>query len=301
MEYQLVGNQETGTLVVMLDGELTSVSPAHVHFGKILTYLQDGGTDATHVRELLDARTSVVREMEQLSERVAFARDQITFDGEVIETALTRHILRLLREGHKTKTAPAVHFMEQLAQNPSHLSRIHLWTWVADRDFTLTPDGQIIGYKAVQDTDDNLSITFGRNEVTVDNTVHTGYIPNPLGAVVAIPRNEVDPHREHACSAGLHVGTWDYAAHDFGGLDRKVLTVSVNPRDVVAVPRDCQARKMRVCRYTVLDVVRVPYDTALASLDEFEDPEWPDDDTHQAQYNRWYNQLHPSPYTHLGA
>jgi hypothetical protein len=34
--------------------------------------------------------------------------------------------------------------------------------------------------------------------------------------------------------------------------------VSVNPRDVVSVPKDCGYQKLRTCRYTVLDAVRNP-------------------------------------------
>ena len=37
--------------------------------------------------------------------------------------------------------------------------------------------------------------------------------------------------------------------------------MSVNPRDVVSVPKDCEFQKLRCCRYVVLDVIRNPLDT----------------------------------------
>ncbi len=55
------------------------------------------------------------------------------------------------------------------------------------------------------------------------------------------------------CSQSL-LSTWDYAS-TFGP---KTLIVSVNPRDVVSVPKDCGYQKLRTCRYTVLDAVRNP-------------------------------------------
>jgi hypothetical protein len=123
-----------------------------------------------------------------------------------------------------------------------------------------------------------LSIASGINEVMVNNRVYTGHVPNPLGALVTIGRAEVDPDRDTACSAGLHVGTWEYAEM-FAGAHGKILTVSVNPRDVVAVPRDHHDQKMRVCAYTVLAVSRVQHDTAIVSFgDRWEDEDDDDDD-----------------------
>ena len=81
---------------------------------------------------------------------------------------------------------------------------------------------------------------------TVNGTTHIGHIPNPPGAVVEMPRTQVNGDRHNGCSTGLHVGTWDYAS-TFGP---KTLIVSVNPRDVVSVPKDCGYQKLRTCRYT---------------------------------------------------
>ena len=89
---------------------------------------------------------------------------------------------------------------------------------------------------------------------TVNGTTHIGHIPNPPGAVVEMPRTQVSDDRHNGCTTGLHVGTWDYAS----AFGPKTLIVSVNPRDVVSVPKDCGYQKLRTCRYTVLDAVRNP-------------------------------------------
>lgn len=266
MHYSLVGNADSETLVVFLDGQLLPIPSTHVRYGSIKDYLQQGGDDPTRIRDLLDVKTAVANTLTRLSDRVAFDGERITFDGDPLDTVLSRHLVRLLRED-RSDVRPIVAFMEKLAANPSPLSRKLLWTWLNVKDFTLTPQGDIIGYKAVKNTPDNQSITAGRNQVTVNNRVHIGHVPNPLGALVTIARSEVNPDRDHGCAAGLHVGTWDYARM-FAAGHGKILTVCVNPRDVVAVPRDCGYQKMRVCAYTVLAVTQAPHQTAVAYDDD---------------------------------
>lgn len=279
MHYSLVSNDTTETLVVFLDGELRTVSSSHIHFKQLKGYLVGGGTDPDRVRALLDAKTTVTAMLTRLSHRVSFDGERVSFDGDVLDTALSRHLVRMLREGRED-ARPTVAFMEKLAANPSTLSRKLVWPWLNARDFALTPEGDIIGYKAVRDTPDNLSITSGSNQVTVNNQVHIGHVPNPIGALVTIARSEVNPNRDHGCAAGLHVGTWDYAKA-FASGHGKILTVSVNPRDVVAVPRDHSFQKMRVCAYTVLAVTEAPHDTAVVAYgddDDYDHDYWASDD-----------------------
>lgn len=261
MQYRTVGQNGSETMVVLVEGQMLTVPSSHLHYDTIKEYLRDGGSDAQYVRTLLDVRGEVTRGMRRLSDRVAVVNDQITFDGDAIDTALSRHLLRLLREGSDAYR-PVVAFMENLSANPSPLSRRHLWSWLHAQDFSLTPDGCVIGYKAVNG--DYSSINSGREDVEVNGHIYRGHVPNEIGATVSMPRSIVDPDREHACAVGLHVGTWDYA-RDFGG-DTKVLTVSVNPRDVVAVPRDHGDQKMRVCRYTVLSVAPARHESALVRI-----------------------------------
>jgi hypothetical protein len=48
-----------------------------------------------------------------------------------------------------------------------------------------------------------------------------------------------------------HVGSLEYAS-TFGGSDSIHLIVEVDPKDVVAVPHDCNFQKLRTCRYKVV-------------------------------------------------
>ena len=47
---------------------------------------------------------------------------------------------------------------------------------------------------------------------------------------------------------------------DYWSILGTVLEVYVNPRDVVSVPHDYSAQKIRVCRYVVGEPVDKPYD-----------------------------------------
>jgi hypothetical protein len=153
----------------------------------------------------------------------------------------------MIREGDEDY-ARWVKFLELLAENPSSASREHLFTWLAGRDFAITPEGHLLGYKGVRDDPQNTSVHPGTT--TVNGVEHTGHIPNPVGAVIEMPRAKVSGDREVGCSTGLHVGTYAYAK----GWGQRLLLVAVNPADVVSVPRDAEFQKMRVSRYKVLAV-----------------------------------------------
>lgn len=298
IQYKIVGDGENATITAVLNGSLTAISAAHPGYTRIKSYLLGGGTDPETVLALMDIRQHVANRFRALSERVAFDGERVLFDGDPLDTTLSRHLVRLLREDRDVR--PVVNFLEKLATNPSRLSKIHLWTWLTDRAFTITASGDVIGYKGVQSTQDNLSIASGTNPVRVNGRVHTGHVPNPVGARVEIPRSQVDPSRDHGCSTGLHVGTWDYARNWAATHGGRVLTVAVNPRDVVAVPRDCEYAKMRVCGYTVLDVTDVELDTALYAdpdEDSDEDPDYFGDDL--VDLGRVYDD--PAPDRHTGA
>ena len=174
----------------------------------------------------------------------------IFFDGDPIEGPLADHIAAMIRTDDDNWIAP-VRFMENLMSNPAKHVRKRLWEWISDRGLTLTPEGLVVGYKGVRNDELNSSITHGSNTVWVNGVEHTGHIPNPIGATLVMSRSEVDNNRDAECSQGLHVGTWDYA-NNFGS--GHVLTVTFNPRDVIAIPRGEGHAKIRVCRYTVQEV-----------------------------------------------
>lgn len=255
-------NHGTESLVILGGGLDTAIPGTHPRFQEIYAYLTDPNStpDPQHVRALLDVAGQVASRIQPLSERVGFDGRSLTFDGDPIHTTLSRHIVRMLKDGDHGY-AGFVQFLENLAENPSKLSRMHLFSWLRDRDFTITPEGYFIGYKGVSDDGRNASVHAGT--AVVNGLRHDGRIPNPVGGVVEMPRSAVNMDRDNGCSTGLHVGTWSYART----FAPRTLTVAVNPRDVVAVPRDCEFQKLRTCRYVVMDVTTAPVTTSSYAPD----------------------------------
>ena len=92
--------------------------------------------------------------------------------------------------------------------------------------------------------------TVSSGTASVNGVEQTGTIRNNIGDVVTMPRNAVEDDPKVACHVGLHVGSFSYA----NGFGRHLLTVKVDPADVVSVPEDHGNQKMRVCAYTVVEV-----------------------------------------------
>ena len=153
-------------------------------------------------------------------------------------------------------------FTENLYNNVDPEIRAQLVTWMAAQDWlTFTEDGCFIGYRGAQMMD-GVACSIHCGPAIVDGQNVNGHVPNPDGAVVEMPRSMVQHDPSIGCASGLHVGTYDYA---HGWAQGVLLTVKVNPRDVVSVPFECDAQKVRVCRFEVLEHEEIEYDKNLNS------------------------------------
>ena len=233
------------------------IGQTHANFDRIKSALLDPhvvDVDEQELYTLADAATTALATLRRLSDRVLIKGDVIFYDGEAMENRLTKHLVRMIADGDEN-FGGYVAFLHNLMDNPSRKSRKGLFRFLERHDLVITSDGRFIGYKGVGS--DGKSLTAGNEDVTVtlaDGTVetHRGHIPNPVGAVVEMPRNLVDPDRENHCSVGLHIGNHRYANQwGNGGM---LLTVAVSPRDVVEVPTDSNAEKIRAHRYEVIEV-----------------------------------------------
>lgn len=285
VKYSLIGDENGQTLTVIFsDGEVATVPAVHGGFKAVLNYIlttEDDDVDETWIKENLDIILKAGTQLTQLSERVSLVGNRLLFDGDEINQSIADHILRLVSDSDEDGWKPLVLFLEKVQTNPSEASRESLYSWLIDREFTISGDGDFIAYKGVQVGDNGESLSINHGEAFVDGVVHRGAIPNPNGSVISMPRSGVNANVGIGCSTGLHAGTWDYA-HSFAR--GRVLTVAINPRDVVSVPSDCNFQKLRVSRYTVLEETDVAYTTptwfAPTDDDFLEDDEdgWGHDD-----------------------
>lgn len=242
-----------------------SCDNTHPNFDQILEEASCGNPD---VLDLFDVEQTVAKKFDKLSERISVAYGGVYLDGDAVDSAITDQIVAFLNAGVED-WRPLVKFMDKVQANPNEHSRDQLYNWMrADSTLTITADGNIIGYKGV-----NGNLTSVRGGPGIVNGQETnGHLDNSVGNVIEMARSKVQHDPSQGCSVGLHVGTYDYAVSWAQGA---VLKVLVDPRDVVSVPTDCSAQKMRVCRYTVLDAITV---RCTAPIDDYDEDEFPEDD-----------------------
>jgi hypothetical protein len=279
MQYSLVGNDDgsSNITVFVRPGETPLVARSdHPNFQKIVAAVISNDES---VAELFDVAATVATKFDRLSERVTVANGRIYLDGVEVNNVLTEQVIRFLNEGVED-WKPLIRFFENVQANPQDYSREQLFAWLSNQEFTITEDGLIVGYKGVSKGSEEgefKSILAGK--AIVDGELKSGNIPQRIGSVVEMPRNEVTFDPSVGCSYGLHVGTYNYAN---GWAKGALLEVHVNPRDVVSVPTDCSAQKMRVCRYTVVNTIDKPYTEAVIfndyDYDGWGEADYDDDD-----------------------
>lgn len=265
-QYTLVGNDEGSNIVVFVPGSSPQVAhESHPNFAAIVDGALQGDVS---VVELFDIAQTAAQKFQRLSERITTANGRLYLDGEEVDNALSTQVLRFIEEG-VDDWQPLIAFFENVQANPNEHSREQMFEWLNRRDFTITQDGLIVGYKGVKadlamDDEGDYAIpvycSIKSGKATVNGEVVEGLIPTNPGDLVEMPRSEVEWDPSVGCHRGLHVGSWDYA---FNFAKGAVMEVHVNPRDVVSVPTDFDAAKVRCCRYTIINVVEVAYTAAV--------------------------------------
>lgn len=264
LQYTLVGTDDGQNITVFTgEGAPLVAHSSHPNFDKIVEGVL--AKDAS-VIDLFDVATSAATKFNRLTDRVSTANGHLYLDHEEVHNSLATQVVRFLSEKVED-WKPLVAFFENVQSNPQEHSRTQLYDWLAKRDFTITPDGLIVGYKSVYKLDDGGFKSVMSGNAIVNGEVQKGHIVQGKGDVVEMPRGDVQHDPSVGCHTGLHVGSYDYAK-DFSG--DTILEIHVNPRDVVSVPTDCDWAKVRTCRYTVVDTIEKPYESAV-SYDHYED------------------------------
>jgi hypothetical protein len=173
------------------------------------------------------------------SSSIVFNRDTglVTYKGYEVGGAIVQKLLALSHLGVEKPVSKLVKFMENLYENPSSTVISRLYTFIEKGQMPITEDGCFLAYKRVRaDWKD----------------VHSGTIDNSPGAVVDMPRSLVNDNDAETCSTGLHFCSYDYLK-SFSGA--RVVSVKINPRDVVSIPVDYNDTKGRCCKYMVMEEI----------------------------------------------
>ena len=159
--------------------------------------------------------------------------EEFHFEGKSLPRELNRRIISMASKGDDPK--PLFLFWEKLQKNPSWRSVQQLWPFLEHQGIPLTEDGCFLAYKSVKSD---------------YKDVHSGRFDNSPGAINEMPRNQISDDPKEACHEGFHVGALGYAKTFHPG--GRMVVCKVDPADVVCVPYDESAQKMRVCRYEVI-------------------------------------------------
>jgi hypothetical protein len=216
---------------------LVSLAKDDPRFEPVTTAFNAGERDEDVIAALIASPQSKLEaaiDAVNLSALISIAGGVVFYKEHPLDNSLTRRMLAHLNEN--VSVAPLVPFLENLELNPSRRVEQTLYEFLEYGKIPLTTDGHFLAYKAVR-------------EDWYD--IYSGSMNNAVGEIVEVDRNRVDDDANATCSHGLHVCSFDYLPH-FAHADGHVVIVKVNPRDVVAIPRDYNNTKMRVCRYEVV-------------------------------------------------
>lgn len=190
------------------------------------------------------------------------------FRGEKISGVLVNRIREFMKLDYPWQ--PMFRFLENLMLNPSEHSRKFVYTFLENENLTLTPDGCFLGYKGANA--DFWSKNIGHHTMISGRQNAQGQIFYGKGEKVRVPWDEVVANPALSCARGLHVGSFSYA-NNWAGPNGALVSVKVNPKDVVSVTNSCK-EVMRVCAYEVVQVL-----TIREALKQTFDPQFiaPDD------------------------
>ena len=269
--FTLTGDDNESEISVYIPGVgFKSAFSDHANFNAIVEAARAGDES---VADLFDVGTALIQRFASLSDggRVSYADGRLFLDNDEIHGVVVDHILASMSAGLRDFT-PLVNFIEKLAANPNQGSVDQLYAWLVREGFTIDTDGYLVAYKGVQPNGNGGFSSINTGRAIVNGDVKTGAIPQNIGDVVEMPRSEVQYDPSNGCSTGLHVGNFDYAN---GWARGALLEVRVDPADVVSVPTDCSAQKMRVCRYTIVGTIEQKI-TAPVIGSEYDEPDFYD-------------------------
>jgi hypothetical protein len=219
-------------ITVLVNSVPVHVSSDHNLYQQILTAVLNGENDEV-VTELVETTRKKVEENCKMIAGLEYDTGIVMHNGVELHGYAVDKLVSMIENGHDA--TPLAKFLTKLQLNQSKQTIDDLYSFLEHGKIPLNADGNFLVYKAVRD--DYMDI-------------HSGKFDNHPGNTLEMPRNKVDDRREHTCSHGFHVCSYDYLPHFAQGS--RVVICEVNPADVVSIPSDYNNTKMRVCKYKVI-------------------------------------------------
>lgn len=238
-------------LTVFTPGEILTLDSSHFHFDRAIEALKF--EDMGEVVRLMQPAVIIIEGTANFPE-FTVKNGCAFYKGEELKGYTIDRLMEMITLGLPIE--PIVNFIRRVSENPSSRAVNDLYRFLEFGQLPLMSDGRFLAYKRIRsDWKD----------------VHSGTFSNHVGAVIKMHRNQVDDDPTRTCSHGLHVCSMEYLRH-FSG--ERIVAVAVDPKDVVAIPKDYNDTKMRVCEYTVMDEIPMPEDYnhwGRPVVDEYDD------------------------------
>jgi len=162
--------------------------------------------------------------------------NQISYRGKALPESLNSRIIAMA--SNEEDPGRMFRFWERLKKNPSWRSVEQLFPFLVHEGIPITDKGTFLAYKKV------------KRDFT---DCYTGKVDNHPGCHPKMDRNEISDDPNVACHFGFHAGALSYA-QTYGDSDGHIVVVEIDPENVVCVPYDESARKVRICEYEVVGV-----------------------------------------------
>lgn len=227
-------------LTVSFDSGLLTIYRSNPLWDKAIEAFKS--SDWVALETLMTPKTAISK---WTGDKFSITEDGVFHDGERLPKALETRIVQFWQEGLPFE--PLLRFWERLMANPSARAVRELYSFLEHKRIPINKNGYFLAYKAVQP---NLM------------DIYSGKCYNGIGEVLEMPRRKVDDDANRTCSYGFHVGALDYVKW-YGRSDSTILICEVDPADVVSIPADHAAQKVRTCKYKVVDFYTGPLPDTL--------------------------------------
>jgi hypothetical protein len=236
-------SRHNGGITIVKDKKHLTVSKDHTNFEAIKKVLETGEYDkldalVTNTATLINA-IGTVRDKVRVfvKNNKVMWKDARGKEAELVGTLVDRIRDVITKPQSKIMAESLMALMDNLTRNKHKDIREELWDWLKSGNARtpITRDGCFLAFKSVR------SDYFDH---------HSGKFNNSPGNRVSMPEDEVNTNRDETCSRGLHFCSYDYL-NMYGGSGRTII-VKVNPRHVMAIPRDYGFQKGRASEYLVV-------------------------------------------------
>lgn len=229
------------TLTVVYHGKPVSISKEDKRWAEAIALLEAHArtADAETARRLYEAVTAPVAGLKVYSAgRLTLTEDGVFHDGEQVHSALAERILDCYRAGEPFQ--PLLKLMERMRQNPRRDVAEAIYSWLVRNNMPITPDGHILGYKAVRED---------------YKSFHDGKTDNSIGASPEVEPAacSYDPNEE--CGPGLHFCSWGYLHNYRYESNARVVIVKVDPAHITSLPASGHGEKARCWKQTIVGEV----------------------------------------------